>query len=173
MQYSFDANARVINDDPCLIDTEIEVKASSDGEKCTVVNYEYDDSDCGDMYLTWVYGRVYDSKGRIITVDSGASSHSFVYDAENRIAVDKGTGEGDYWKTVYKYNKDGHCIYMAEYFPIDYTENYEPVYGSRPDYETYYEILKVDDHGNWTARKSSDGEIERRVITYKKPRKNS
>jgi hypothetical protein len=46
--------------------------------------------------------------------------------------------------------------YGAEYYPIDYTENYEPVYGSRPDYETYYEIL-----------------IERRVITYKKPRKNS
>ena len=37
--------------------------------------------------------------------------------------------------------------YGAEYYPIDYTENYEPVYGSIPDYETYYEILKVDDHG--------------------------
>jgi len=166
--YRFDDKACVINDEPYLVSKDVRVSKSSTGEKNTVVSYEYDDSYyVGDMHLARVYGCTYDSKGRLIYEASGGSGHGFVYNDDNQVVVDNGSGEGDYWKTEYKYNEDGHCIYEAEYYPMDYDENNDPIYGSRPNDEFFYEILEVDDYGNWTARRSSEGYTERRTITYK------
>ena len=168
--YRFDDKACVINDEPYLVSKDVHVSKSSTGEKNTVVSYEYDDSYVGEMCLTWVFGCTYDSKGRLIYKATGESGHGFVYNDDHQIVVENGTGEGDYWKVEYKYNDDGHCIYEADYYPMAYDEHYDPIYDSSPDNERFYEILEVDDYGNWTARRSSDGYTDIRTITYKSSR---
>ncbi len=161
----FDKDGWIINDDRYLLSTEQEVEISPSGEKITRISYSYADAP-GDWYLTWVFSCSYDSKGRLINRNAGASSRHLIYDERNLVVLAEYAGGGDYWKVKYKYDNNGHCIYEAEFYPKDHDEEYNPIYGMFPDEYVLYEILEVDRYGNWTARRSSQGEVETRTIRY-------
>lgn len=163
-----DRRGRRINEDEFLVSIDERTLYSPSGEAIIRIEYEYDEeSDCGDQFLFWEFSRSYDSKGRLIHMSSGERPDcSFIYDENNLIVSEYYSSEGNDYKAVYDYNEDGHCVYMAIYEAVGYDENARLLLADRPFYQESYEILRIDEYGNWTARRSSSGDVEERKILY-------
>ena len=166
--HSFDVNGREIYKDKFNVLKRIKrsVSYSDSGEELTHIEYEYYEDRIyeNEIYLMIDYHRYYDSKGRLVSWSGGDGGIDYKYNDKNLVIEEIQSAEGDYVKTVYRYNDNGHCIYEAYYYTKDPGEL---VFWSTPESEKHYTILKVDKHGNWISRKSDKGEIEERTIIYR------
>lgn len=140
-------------------------------KKCTVIN------EWGNIV------RTFDEKGFWKANDGQPISNIYVggieRDEYGRIVKgmidEEGNGE------TYTYNKDGNVVKYGNvyYDSIDETtltyddkgyvikrHNVTGGVDAGAPYDVTYSDVKLDEHGNWTSRKTSEGEIEKRKIEY-------
>ena len=140
-------------------------------KKCTVIN------EWGNIVRTFDekgFWKSYDGQP-ISTIYAGGIER----DEYGRIVKGKTDDEGN--GEDYTYNDDGRVVKYryVEYDSVDETtftydekgylskkHNVTEGFRAGAPYDVTYSDYVFDDHGNWTSRKNSDGEVEKRKIEY-------
>lgn len=142
----------------------IKYKEEKEGD-LRVLKLDTDDEDGGgEEYVECKY----DTKGRLVSVGFWESSFSDIkYDDQDRVVSFSAYGmmgiESEYHYT-FTYGKDRNPIKVdvREVHP-DYENEGKTV---TQNYSISYEYTAVDEMGNWTERKTSNGTVEKRTIKY-------
>ena len=140
-------------------------------KKCTVINEwgnivrtfdekgfwkTFDGQPLSEIYAGGIerdeYGRIVKGK-----TDSEGNGEEFTYDNNGNVVRYRCVQYDAIDETTNTYDKKGYVV--KKHFASGGMDACEP-------YDVTYSDYKLDSHGNWTSRKGSDGEVEKRTIEY-------